>query len=114
MPDTFPVIENPDWGLADQTQDDIYQVSFGDGYQLRQPAGINHQRRIYDLNWGALTPAVAKSTYEWLKPKKGVEAFLWAHPDGYTVKVLCTNIKLVQSEYDNSTLAATFVEDFNP
>lgn len=114
MPDVFPAIGNPAWGLADRTKDEVYTVKMGDGYILAQPKGINHQREVWNPKWNDLAPAVAASTYAWLKARKEVTPFLWDHPDGYQVQVRCTNVTMVRTQFGISALEATFEEDFNP
>lgn len=114
MPDVFPNIGSPDWGLSDQTEEDLYEAEMGDGYLLSMPAGLNYQREVWNVSWSSLDPAVAASTYAWLKARKKITPFLWDHPDGYQVQVRCRSVTHTRAEFGNSTLRAVFAEDFNP
>lgn len=112
--DTFPDIGTPDWGLTEDPEASVNTISFGDGYELRQADGINHLRDKWDLSWSFLTPAQAKSTYEWLRERKSLTAFMWDHPDGRQVKVVCKTVRLTHNNYNDEVLSASFAQDFNP
>lgn len=112
--DVFPDIGAPDWGLTDEVDAAVTKLAFGDGYELRQPAGINHLRDKWDLSWSFLGQAQADSTYKWLRQRKDLTAFLWAHPDGRQIKVICTSVRLVRQDYNDDILSASFAQDFNP
>jgi phage-related protein len=112
--DTFPDIGTPDWGLTEDVDASVTKISFGDGYELRQANGINHLRDKWDPVWSFLTHEEALSTYDWLKQRKDLTAFLWNHPDGRQVKVVCKSVSLVRNNYNDDVLSASFVQDFNP
>ncbi|MCY1289969.1 Phage minor tail protein [compost metagenome] len=115
MLETFPDIGAPDWGLASDPQATVTSISLGDGYDFRRPEGINHIRESWSPSWSSLDPAMAESAYQWLRERLSWRAFLWNNPaTGQTMKVLCTNVRLSLSEWGNSTLTATFRQDFNP
>lgn len=112
--ETFPDIGAPDWGLGEQSQDSITQIQFGDGYEIRNPDGINFRRDGWSPSWSFLDPVVAETTYAWLKERKNLTAFLWEHPVYGLKKVVCRDVNMGRPEYNNGTLQASFVEDFNP
>lgn len=112
--DQFPDIGTPDWGLTDEVDASVSKISFGDGYELRQAEGINHLRDKWDLSWSFLTLEQATATYEWLRQRKDLTAFLWTHPDGRQVKVVCTAVRLSHNDFNDDVLNASFVQDFNP
>jgi phage-related protein len=113
--DVFPLLDNPDWGLTTDVEDSAIVVKLGDGYELRKPSGINPVRDVFKLNFSFLDPAVALSTYEWLKVRQNLTAFLWTNPDsGEQIKVVCQGVSKVQETWGNSTMSATFRQDFNP
>lgn len=112
--DSFPEIGPPDWGLTEEPEASVNKVSFGDGYELRRPAGINHIRDKWDLSWSFLELEQAESTYNWLRERLSLTAFLWEHPDGRQIKVVCTAVRLGHNNYNDDVLSASFVQDFNP
>lgn len=112
--DIFPDIGAPDWGLTENPEASVTTISFGDGYELRQADGINHLRDRWDPVWSFLSPAEALSTYNWLKSRLSLTAFLWNHPDGRQVKVVCKSVSLAHNNYNDDVLSASFVQDFNP
>lgn len=113
--DNFPDIGAPDWGLDENPSADVHEVTFGDGYVLRAPKGINHIRDEWSPVWSGLESSVARSTYAWLRSRLKITPFLWEHPvTGETVQVVCTGTKLSYDGFNNEVLSATFRQDFNP
>jgi phage-related protein len=113
--DTFPLADKPDWGLTDQPQANVTAVKFGDGYELRQPNGINYIQEGWSPTWSNLTKESAEQTYAWLKARLALTAFYWTHPvSGMRFKVKCSNVSLNNAGFNDYKLAATFVQDFNP
>ena len=112
--DAFPLKVAPDWGLTDEPTANIEETTLGDGYVLRRKKGINHLRSTWNPSWGMLTKQQADATYSWLKERLSLTAFMWTHPDtGETHKVVCQRVTKVVSEFNNYTMQATFVQDFN-
>lgn len=113
--DVFPLTVNPDWGLSVDAEDDTVTSKLGDGYEMRKPNGINPVRDVFKPSWSALEPEVALSTYQWLRVRQNLTAFLWTDPDsGEPVKVVCTSVSKTQDTWGISALSASFRQDFNP
>lgn len=112
--DEFPDIGAPDWGFAESTSEDITTVKFGDGYVLRMPNGINYQKGQWSPRWSDLDTATGDSVYKWLRQRKNLIPFFWAHPFEGMKKVVCTNTSLSHDTYGNCVLSASFEEDVNP
>lgn len=113
MLETFPEVVAPDWGFSDETSEALHEVQFGDGYRLTVPAGINYQRGSWSLTW-ELDEAGVQLLYPWLKARKSVTPFLWTHPDGEVYQVLCKSLRKSWRGFNDYTVSATFVQDFNP
>lgn len=113
---TFPEIGTPDWGFTEEDPEaSVTQVQFGDGYMLRQPEGINYLRDAWSLTWSSLDETTAEATYQWLRQRKNLKAFLWVHPiSGEQIQVLCTAVSLTYNDYNDYALRTTFKRDFNP
>lgn len=114
--DTLPDIGRlPDYGLTDQPEFRVDTVKLGDGYEQRRPAGINSVRRSWSVTWSLISLAEMQTLRDFLKSKKGVEAFEWTLPiEGETVRVVCK--QGASSTFDSfagHTVSATFVEDFS-
>lgn len=114
--DIFPDIGTPDWGFTEEDPEaSVTQVQFGDGYTLRQPDGINYLRDAWSLTWSSLDEATAVATYQWLRVRKNLKAFLWTHPvSGNVIQVICTSVSLSYVDYNDYALRANFKRDFNP
>lgn len=106
---------NPDYGLvADGTfARDV--TNFGDGYELRRPAGLQPLRRKWSVKWTALHPADKDALRSFLLARLGVEAFRCVIPGEGDLKVICPDPPAVSHDsFDLYTLTATFTEDLNP
>lgn len=112
----FPDLDTPDWGFSEDEPDvSVTEVRFGDGYTLRQPAGVNHIRDKWSLSWSSLDKVTAESTYQWLRVRKSLKAFLWTHPiSGDVHQVVCKSVGLVYNDVNDYLLRASFEKDFNP
>lgn len=70
-------------------QPNVKRVRFGDGYEQRQPAGLNHQRRTYSLTFSDRHDII-KDIDDFLTAHAGVTAFQWFAPDTYRmITVIC-------------------------
>lgn len=114
--ENFPLTEAPDWGFAEDDPDvAVTEIRMGDGYVLRQKQGINHIRDKWAPSWSSLTKVQAESTYQWLRERKKLTAFLWTHPiSGVVTQVVCTGVTLAYNDYNDYALRAEFERDFNP
>jgi len=113
--DIFPDIGAPDWGLDSEAQARVLKSSFGDGYELRRPDGLNHVTDSWGPNWSSLDPAEAAMAYEWLRARLNWKAFLWYHPTKkVNVKVVCESVSISDADFGRSTLSVKFRQDHNP
>lgn len=113
--DNFPDIGPQDWGQAATPEAKVQVIELGDGYELRQPAGINHTKDTWSLSWSFLSPGVAQSTYDWLKSRMNWKAFRWTDlTTGQVHKVVCTSVNFSHKDYNDCNLTANFKQDFNP
>lgn len=113
--ETLPDIGvNPSYGLrsAGTFARDVNQ--FGDGYELRRPAGLNSHRRTWDITWKLLTEQQMQVIRDFLNNQLGVHAFTWVMPGGGSVTVICEEPPVDSHDnWDSFTLSATFKEDHN-
>lgn len=113
--DTFPTIDNPDYGLSSSPEANVEETALGDGYVFREAVGINYLRDSWSPTWSSLDPAVAQSTYLWLRARLKLTPFLWFHPvEHVQYQVVCSSVTKTDDTWGNATLSATFVQDFNP
>ncbi|WP_265497943.1 phage tail protein [Providencia rustigianii] len=67
----------------------IKSVRFGDGYEQRQPDGINHQLRKFNINL-SLKPSIAEQALSFLAKHSGVTSFLFQpEKSKQTIRVVC-------------------------
>lgn len=113
--DIFPDIGAPDWGFGSDAKAKVAVSSFGDGYELRRPDGLNHITESWSPVWSSLDPATAYSAYQWLRQRLEWKAFLWAHPTRNSqVRVVCESVSMSDEDFGRSTLRASFRQDHNP
>ena len=113
--DVFPNIGTPDWGFGTDTEARVAVSSFGDGYELRRPDGINHLTDSWSPSWTSLDPSVADATYQWLRQRMKWKAFLWMHPTkNVQIQVVCESASVADEEFGRSTLRMNIRQDHNP
>ncbi|GAA3704405.1 phage tail protein [Oceanisphaera sediminis] len=67
----------------------VKAVRFGDGYEQRQPGGLNHMLRRYSLEFSDRRADI-DAIDEFLEAHGGVDAFRWLAPDTYReITVVC-------------------------
>lgn len=114
MYEEFPLDVAPDWGLSTEVKDETYEQALGDGYKVVRPKGINWLRESWGPSWSFLEPEEALETYQWLKKRLKITAFLWTHPLTKQVhRVKCTKVSYAAADVGICSLKATFEEDFN-
>jgi phage-related protein len=64
-------------------------VRFGDGYEQRAPAGLNHQLRSWQVRCERCEPRVWGDMLAFLRARAGVEAFDWTTNEDIPVRVVC-------------------------
>ena len=115
MPDVMPDFGPPDWGLTHTSKKEVTETAFGDGYRLRRPNGINHNRRVWGaLSWANLDETGAQALYTFLDERALLTPFDWVMPSGETVRVICSQPSMTQLEYNHTMITVEFMEDFNP
>lgn len=114
--DTLPNIgRQPDYGLTAAGTFARDVSNYGDGYELRRPAGLQPLRRTWSVSWTALRPTQKDTLRNFLNARLGVEAFLCSIPGEGSLKVICAEPPSVSHiAYRLYTLSATFTEDLNP
>ncbi|QBH97154.1 phage tail protein [Limnobaculum zhutongyuii] len=76
-------------GMSVPTEPKVRVVKFGDGYEQRQPNGINNKLRSYSLTF-RVPRHEAWLIDDFLYQHGGVETFLWTPPHRYEpIKVVC-------------------------
>lgn len=119
MADTFPpaglTLPSPDWGLSSAPSANVSKSKLGDGYEFREPKGLNFRSESFQPTWSSLDPGPAQQAYEWLFQRLELYAFMWAHPVTLKVyQVIASNLSIEFDTYGNAILKVTFTQDFNP
>lgn len=107
-----PLAPAPTYRIANR----VSQAQFGDGYEQVRPAGINYQRRQYDVTTPPLTQTQYDTLHDFLAVRLNLTPFLWTAPGDTTQRQWkCTGLGGPRMETPGlSRLQATFVEDFTP
>lgn len=119
MADVFPpagvVLGEPDWGFKENPEAKVDVITLGDGYESREPVGLNHITDVYDLTWSSLDPAPARQAHLFLRARLKWKAILWTHPiTKEVIKVVPQSCSLTYDIYNNAVLTATLKRDYNP
>lgn len=88
----------------------VLAAKFGDGYEQRAEDGINTMLQVWDLKFERMQPEVGKAIRDFLKARKGVEAFYWTTKFGETKKFTCRKWKPADDDKRTMTITATFNE----
>lgn len=119
MADLFPPagvdIGVPDWGLSTNPSVRVDKQQLGDGYEYREPVGINFKRESFQPVWSNASPANALKAYTFLFERLEWKAFKWVHPlTKVTYQVVASGLSIEYDVYDNAILKVTLTQDFNP
>lgn len=106
---TFPAID-PTYPLSLRKQPRVVSATFGDGYSMDQPDGINSNLRRFDLTFERVTGTNKDTIDTFLDSQKGTISFDWT-PYGYAAgKWVCKTWSIDHVEYDQYTIKAVFEE----
>lgn len=95
-------------GMKTEFTPRIKAVRFGDGYEQRQPDGINHQLKKFNITL-SLKPNIAEQALDFLAKHGGVTSFLFQpEKSKQAIKVVCkkwssdsSNIRLnISAEFE--------------
>ena len=102
---------NPDLGATRDMMPAVKPTSFGDGYEVRIPIGINTNRRKWTVtfprNYEESAPIDA-----FLENCGGTQAFIWTDPKGDTNVYVCRSWKWVQKEFGVYVVSGVFEQVF--
>lgn len=92
----------------------VLQADFGDGYSQRAADGINSIGNVVALSWPVLSLTMSDMIEDFLRARKGVEAFLWTQP-GKSVarKWICQDWQVDDVAFGRRSVTATFTEVFD-
>lgn len=117
--DVFPPagvdLGTPDWGFQQSPDADVDVYNLGDGYEMREPKGLNWLKETFNPSWSSLDPAIGLSAFNFLKARLKWKAMSFTHPvTGVVYKVTCQTVSLNYDQWNNAILNASFKQDFNP
>jgi phage-related protein len=79
MPLTFP--NHPvHYGSKPKTEMKVLEADFGDGYTQRVADGLNSIKETWTVDWKNIEKVDAFEIVNFLKARKGFEAFYWTPP----------------------------------
>lgn len=110
---TFPLDLGPTTSSSKTTKAKVLKAEFGDGYGQRAGDGINSVREQWQVSWVGLTRTEANTVENFLRARKGFEAFLWTSPGGSQKKWVCEEWNRTLGSAVNDDVSATFVEVFD-
>lgn len=99
----------PQWGTECSEEPLVRKAQFGDGYQQRQPAGLNNDLEKWTVTFKE-APETITLIKAFLKARGGVEAFTWVTPEGRSSSFICSSWRKQEDDYGWRTITATFEE----
>jgi phage-related protein len=113
---TFTPSPDPTYGPSSyEAQAKILKAPFGDNYNQRVRAGLNHLTRTWSLTWENLTDVEANAIEAFFEARGGDEAFWWT-PNivGSTaMKFICERWNRTPVSHKAATVTATLERVFD-
>jgi len=98
---------SPDYSAQISVKPRVLKSQFGDGYESRVGDGLNTDLETWSVKFST-DKTRAKEIFDWLRAKKGVEAFNWTTPEGNAAVFVCDEVSKTFDEIDWQTVSATF------
>lgn len=111
---TFEWAESP--GTACNLEPQVAATKFMDGYEQRQPTGLNAVREIHDLAFNNIDSSIADDIEAFIKPDMGYGTFLWT-PKGRSTPLVvkCMTFSRVLGDKPNmESIRLRFEQVFEP
>ena len=116
----------PDRGMARSSQPLVRSARFGDGYEQRLADGLNSLSETFNVTFSNRTKAEADDINAFFNAKKGVSSFNFTFPDDNssatdskgnkvtTIKVVCSQWSQSYTDFQGSSVSATFNRVYEP
>lgn len=107
-------VVNPDKGFSVKRTPQVYEVSFGDGYQQRASRGLNPMTEQITVNFANRPKDEIDDIEAFFETKAGITKFNFTYADSNesgnekTIKVVCSEWNATYSYDDYYSLSATF------
>ena len=114
MPEIFPTMPSPEWGVQVQTRSNVKRVQFGDGYSQRISYGLNSLHKSINLRWRNIDQEERDTVIEFLEARKGAESFFYTLPGESIARLWsCAQWQERLVDYRIYEINATFREEFD-
>ena len=106
-------VVNPDKGFSVKRNPQVYEVSFGDGYQQRASRGLNPMTEEISVNFATRPKDEIDDIEAFFETKAGITKFNFTYADSNesgnekTIKVVCSNWSVTYNYDDYYRLTAT-------
>ena len=105
----------PDYAATKSYETQSRATQFGDGYRQRLTFGLQPQKEEWSLAFNNRTNTERDLIRNYLRGAKAVTAFAWTDPiSAQPIKVVCDEWSTQYSNFNNSTIQATFRRVFEP
>lgn len=104
----------PEFGVEGDVTPNVTIVKFGDGYQQRQPAGMNTMTESWPLTFANREPDESAAILAFLVARGGAESFDWTTPEGIDIQVICSKWSKIPQKGGRFSITATFDQVFEP
>jgi len=105
----------PDYAATKSYETQSRATQFGDGYRQRITFGLQPQKEEWSLAFNNRTNTERDLIRNYLRGAKAVTAFAWTDPiNAQPIKVVCDEWSTQYSNFNNSTIQATFRRVFEP
>jgi phage-related protein len=114
MTETFPTSVLPSFGTSKKVTNRILENNFGDGYTVRAVDGLNSKRDEWTVVFNNIIDSDVTTILDFLEARRGFESFNWTPPLETTSKLFsCKEWQVTPTGYNNSSIRATFKQEFD-
>lgn len=107
----------PSYSTLANASDAVDIVTFGDGYEQRSEAGLNHKRLAFTIEFSKVTSAKAAQVKAFFDQVGTTDAFLWTPPAPYALVGCFVRRGSYTHRYeafDSETIEVKVEQDFDP
>lgn len=112
---TFPAIQ-ASFGVQKNSEPNINEINFGDGYSSRITFGLNQNKKKYNLSWQNITETESDTIENFLDERaKDAQSFTYTPPqESSSSQYICKKWSKTINYAGRATIQATFEEVFQP
>jgi len=109
----FPSI-TPSYGQSKNSNPNVLETQYGDGYSSRLVFGLNQNLKVYSLAWNNISESNADTIETFLDARGGSESFTFTPPGESSGTYLCRSWTKTINYLNRATITASFQQVAEP